>query len=209
MRLQVGEIRMEDITDNRIIYPLPNKTKKYLAPVLKEYGEEFMSKFNNVFKVAIGIGDIVVENCGFKHEKHIFILIDTIVANTTKFFIDFLVWIRVQPMYENDYIFDDIQKSTRHMIIIKFPEKYYSSFQTFKLGKYSEMFDQETIDKFFEKHPKTKKVFIKDHEYKFYFVGKLNRMYTTNIDARDFDGELDLPPTEKTEVFNHHIKRRK
>lgn len=208
MRIQIGDIRMTQFTDEKPMYPLQNKTKKYLTPILTEYGEEFKRRFNNVLKVAIGIGDVVVENCGYKHEKHLFILINTLIGNNNQFFLDFLTWIRHQStIYQDDYVFDNIQKSSLHMIVIKFPEKYYESFETFKIGEYSKMFDRATIDKFFDKLPTIKKVFIKDHEYKYYFVGKLNRLYSTNIDAKDYTGELELPITDKTEKFNHHLKK--
>lgn len=212
--MQVGEARMVEIKDNRdrIKYPLPNKTVKYLAPVLGEYGKEFADKFNNVFKVAIGIGDIVVENAGFKHEKHLFILVRSKIGAEIKFYNNFIDWIRKQDIYQDDYTFGDIQRSSLHMIVIKFPEKYYESFETFKIGAYSKMFDKKTIDKFFQQHSKATKVFVKDHKYKLLFVGRLNKLYnvTTENDilAKDYDGELDTPPTTKSEKFNHHIPKR-
>lgn len=210
MKIQIGSIRMEEVqlseTGKKSVYPFSNKTKKYLSPCLKEYGEEFISKFNSVFKVAMGIGDIVVGNRGFKHEKHLFILLNTKVA--TKFFTDFLKWIRDQSMYEGDYVFGDIRKSTHHMIIIKFPESHWGSFDTFKIGKYSEMFTKDVIDRFFEKHTQVKKVLIKDHDYKFYFVPKLNKKFGSSISPEEYEGELDHPPTEAGEVFNHHLKKK-
>lgn len=209
--MQVGEVRMIEIKDNRnkIKYPLPNKTVKYLTPVLKEYGREFADKFNNVFKVAIGIGDIVVENAGYKHEKHLFILIRTKIGAEMKFFTQFLEWVKNQSdVYQDDYTFGNIQKSSLHMIVIKFPEKYYKSFETFKIGGYSKMFDKEALNKFFNSFPRTKRVLIKNHEYKFYFIQKLNRLHDTTIKGEEYDGELDTIPTIKSEKFNHHIKKR-
>lgn len=195
---------MDKVTDQKVTYP--NKTRKYLLPCLKEYGEDLINRINNVFKVAIGIGDIIVDNCGYKHEKHIFILLDSIIAN--KYFKNFLEWIREQSMYQDDYVFDNIQKSQYHMIVLKLPEKFYDTFETFKLGNYSQMYDQETIDKFFSNYPKVKMVFIKDHEYKLYFVKKVNKRYNSSVNADEWLGELDFPPTEKTEIFNHHLKKK-
>lgn len=203
MKIQIGEVCMDKITQQKTMYT--NKTRKYLLPCLKEYGEELINKLNNVFKVAVGIGDIITDDCGFHHEKHIFILLDSNIA--TSYFIPFIDWIREQPVYEDDYVYANIQKSTYHMVVLKFPEKFYDSFETFKIGKYSKMFDQETIDKFFAKYPKVKKVFIKDHNYKVYFTEKINQRFGTTLKPEDWEGELDFPPTDKTEKFNNHLKK--
>lgn len=205
MKVQVGEVCMDAVTKQKIMYN--NKTRKYLLPCLKEYGEEFMSRLNNVFKVAAGIGDIITEDCGFHHEKHIFILLDSSIAK--KFFIEFMDWIKEQSMYEDDYTYYNIQRSNYHMVVLKFPDKFYDSFETFKIGDYSKMFDKTTIEKFFKDYPNTNKVFVKDHNYKFYFTEKVNIKFGTTISGEDWQGELDFPPTPKTEIFNHHLKREK
>lgn len=208
MRIQVGEIKMEAAP--QIIPMVKNKAVKYLLPCLREYGEIFINKLNKIHKVAVGLGDIVVSNRNIKYEKHIFILVNTVTLY--KFFIDFLAWIREQSMYEDDYVFGDIQTSCYHMIIIKFPEKYYDAFPLFKKGKYSEMFkSKEDLNRLFEKHEITKHILNKDHNYKFIFAKKLNKLYGSNISGTDIDEtmELDLPPREAGEVFNHYLKTNK
>lgn len=205
MKIQIGEIYMDKVTDQKITYP--NKTRKYLLPCLKHYGQTFVSKLGSVFKVAVGIGDVITDNCGLHHEKHIFILIDSTIA--TSFFQKFLVWIREQPQYQDDYVFGNIQKSTYHMVVVKFPESFYESFNTFKEGKYSQMYSAEVIKEFFENHPKIKKVFIKDHNYRIHFTERVNRKYHLTgihrIAPEEWDGELDFPPNKMTEFFNHHL----
>lgn len=203
MKIQIGEIYMDKVGDKTLY---PNKTRKYLLPCFREYGELFITKLNSVFKVAIGIGDIIVENSGRNHfEKHIFILLDTTIAK--KFFVDFLEWIKDQPMYEDDYVYDNIQKSTFHMVILTIPEKLLTSFEEFKKGNYSNMFSKEQINVFFELHPEIKKVLIKDHQYRIIFTKKLNRKYNSTVKSEDWEGELDFPPTPETDIFNHHLKK--
>jgi hypothetical protein len=204
IKYQIGEVYMDKVTQQKTIFP--NKTRKYLLPCLREYGETFTNKLNNVFKIAVGIGDIITDNCGFKHEKHLFILIDSTIAHSH--FINFLDWIRDQPMYEDDYVHDNIQKSKYHMVVLKFPEKYYSSFDTFKTGAYSNMYNQTTIENFFQSYPDVQKVFIKDHEYRITFTKKLNKVFDTTLTPEDWEGELDFPPKEKHEVFNHKFKKK-
>lgn len=207
MKTQVGKICMEAVSQQ--ILPHSNKTKKYLLPCLTEYGEEFTNKLNGVFKVAVGIGDMIISNRGIKHEKHMFILLDTSIARN--FFIPFLDWIRDQEMYEDDYVYGNILISKLHMVIVKLPEKYYDTFETFKLGAYSKMYKKEDIDKLFKNKRSYRKVLIKDHNYKIEFIGELNRTFDLTgihqILPEEYDGEYDLPP-DKEEIFNNHIKKR-
>lgn len=201
MKIQVGEIYMSEVTQQKTIYT--NKTRKYLLPCLKEYGANFIVKLENVFKIAVGIGDIVVSNRGIKHEKHIFILLESTIA--PNHFIEFLEWIKQEPMYEDDYVFNNIQKSTSHMIVLKIPEKFYDSFETFKLGDYSKMYTRSDIDLFFKSKPEIKQVLIKDHNYKIKFIGKLNKVWGTTIKPSEWEGELDTK-IDHEEIFNHHLK---
>lgn len=204
LKIQIGKVSLKEVQDQKII---PNRTRKYLLPCLRNYGETFTNKFNSVFKVAAGLGDIVISNRGIrKYERHLFILIDSSIA--TKHFNIFIDWVREQDVYEDDYVFGDIQKSNLHMVIVKFPEQFYNSFETFKKGKYSEMFNKETIDKFFvsDDNSNAPKVLIKDKNYNIVFTNRLNRIFNAQIKPGDYDGELDLPPIDEDEIFNYHLK---
>ena len=202
MKIQIGEVYLSKVTNQKALRP--NKTRKYLLPCLTYYGKELMNYLNSVFKVAVGIGDIIVNKSGLKYEKHIFILIDT--TTSPQFFLKFIDWIRRQEnIYEDDYVYDNIQESRYHMVVLKFPEKYWESFDTFKKGEYSKMFIEEDINSIFDKYPTIKKVFIKDHDYKVNFTERVNRIFGTTITPEEYDGELELPPSNKTEVFNDHL----
>lgn len=203
MKIQIGEIYLDKVTNQHTLYT--NKTRKYLLPCLNEYGANFVVNFDNVFKIAIGIGDIVISNRGVKHEKHLFVLLDSVKC--ANFFIEFLDWIRSQSMYEDDYVFDNIQKTTSHMVILKLPENHYKTLEIFKLGEYSKMYNKGEIEKFFGKKPEIKRVLIKDHNYRLTFVGKLNRKWGTSLKSSDWEGELDFPPDDK-EIFNHHLAKK-
>lgn len=211
MIIQVGEVKMDSIA-NQIIIKSDNierviptsRTTKYLVPCLKEYGPEFTGMLQAVYKIAAGIGDAVLINRDIKHEKHVFILLDSAKPMHIHFN-KFIEWIKEQEYFVDDYVYGDIQKSSFHMVILKFPEKYYDSFQTFKLGGYSEMYKREDIEKFFENHPTTKDVLIKDHNYRIKFTAKLNRLFGAQVTPEEYEGELDFKPTEIGEIFNHHL----
>jgi len=204
MKIQVGEIYMDKVTNKPFLYP--NKSRKYLLPCLKDYGEVFMNKLDNVFKIAVGVGDIVVSNRGIKYEKHIFILLNSVFL--PKFFIDFIDWIREQPMYADDYVFHNIQKSESHMVVLKIPEKFYSSMEKFKLGEYSKMYNTKELNQYFRNNPDIYKTFIKDHNYKLVFVDKMNKEFNSQVESKEYNGELDFPPKPSNEIFNYHLKKK-
>lgn len=205
MKIQIGKVAMDKVRGTDIY---PNETRKYLLPCFKEYGEEFARMINDVYKVAVGLGDVIVTRArNFSYQRHLFLLVDTDIATT--YFLKLLEWIKNQPMYEDDYVFDNIQKTSYHMFIIKFPEKYYDSIATFKKGKYSKMFNKETIDKFFQAYPDVQKVLIKDTNYVMTFVDKVNKEFKSTI-KEGFDNEdweLDFPPNVSSNVFNYHLKK--
>jgi len=202
MNIQVGEIIMDRVERQRIMFP--NKSRKYLLACLREYGNDFANKLSNVFKVAVGLGDIVIKKRGFKHEKHLFILVDADIAN--KHFIEWLTYIKEHEAYQDDYFYGNVNKGSYHMFVIKFPEEYYDAFETFKFGEYSKMFKKADIDKFFSMHTEYKKVLVKDEGYKLTFVGILKDLFGVQIRPDEISGELDLPPTEESEIFNTHLK---
>ena len=120
-----------------------NKTLRFLIPVLREYGKEFIYYIDKLNRIAFGINDKAV----VYEENTIFILFDTVY--NTKLFTEFLDWIRDKSFYIDDYIYGDLEYNL-HMVVIKFPDEYVEAYQNFKLGKYSKMYDKNTILKHFK-----------------------------------------------------------
>jgi hypothetical protein len=196
MKIQIGEILLGKAGQK---LPICNKTLRYLTPCLKKYGVEFEKMYSSVFKIGIGIGDMIILDQERVYEQHLFILLDTRLY--PKNFIAFLNWIKEQTFYEDDYVYGDIDKSPCHMIVIKIPDEYKTSFTKFTEGKYSEMFTNKDIEELFHKYPEQTKVFTKDHNYKVKFVGELNRLFGTTVRVKEYNGELDLPPKKEDQFF--------
>lgn len=200
IKIQVGRIFM-------------NKTRKYLFPIIKEHGSDFTAKINALFKVAVGIGDMIVDKCGIHHENHLFILVDTLV-NTPQF-VSLMDDIRRHPAYEDDYVYGNVSKSRFHMIIIKVPDKYLNTLSNFKQSKFSKMYTQEELNTLFrfntaemtEENSNIKSVLIKDHNYKFAFARMVQKEFNipkSEFTSEDIDDsfELDLTISETEEKFN-------
>lgn len=192
MKIQIGNIPM-------------NKTRAYLTPCLKTYGENFVNRYGGVFKVAIGIGDIVAIKSGVQFEKHIFILLESrtnpVSYNT------FLKWVREQDFYEEDYAYDHISKGYLHMVVIKLPEECYNAHDNLLKGKFSEMYSPEAIKNFFENSSNAYKVLTKDHNYKLTFSKKLKEEYDIDLSPDDIDDkfEFEFPIKEIEEIFNTEL----
>ncbi len=182
-----------------------NKTKKYLLPCLAYYGEDFARRVGTVFKLAVGIGDVITVKSNILFEKHIFLLVDSNINPIS--FNSFKEWIKDQPMYEDDYAFDNILTGHLHVFVISLPEQYYKTYETFKESQYSKMYNPEEINHFI-KNQDVKKVLIKDNNYIFDFTQQLNETFGLNLTPNDInDGrELDLPILIEEEYLNSHLR---
>lgn len=177
-----------------------NKTRLYLLPIFKEYGEAFGVYLNSVFKLACGVGDIVLSKSGVNYNQHIFILLDTTMSR--EYFLKFLNWIRVQSYYEDDYVFGNISNSFSHMIVLKVPEKFKDLLPKFKKGKYSSMYSQEEISDYFKNFPKIASVLMRSSDIKPTFIKTINKIFGSNIEDFDIeDYELEFPPNKQEELF--------
>ena len=181
-----------------------NNTKRFLSPCLRKYGNEFIERLNSVFKIGMGIGDIILIENGVLYEQHIFILIDTKQAvNHFKVFID---WIKNQDMYEDDYVYDNINSGQYHMVVIKLPIDCYGPLEKLKHSQFSKMFTKEEVDEYFKDKPAEKAILIKDNQYKIEYTDKLNKMFGTRIHHTELEGELEFPIEKGKEIFNNHLK---
>jgi hypothetical protein len=186
IKIQVGEIFM-------------NKTKRFLAPCLNEYGETFIGHINSVFKVAIGIGDMLLIQKKLSYEQHIFILIDT--ATAKEHFKKFIKWFRNQDMHEDDYAYDDIRTGRYHMVVIKLPESCYKPAQLLRQSQFSKMFTVEQINKYF-KNRDERLILIKDSNYRITYAHKLNDLFEATVKPEDIEGELEFPLRKEDEIFS-------
>jgi len=200
MKIQLGRILM-------------NRTRKYLFPIIKFYGDDFTSVINSFFKVGIGIGDIVVNKCGIHHEKHLFILVDTSVSHSL--FVTGMNWIKEHPAYEDDYAFDNVKTGRLHMIVIKVPDTYIESLNNFKKSKFSKMYSRDDIMKFFSYkggdkaqmkiYQDIQKVLIHDHNYRIEFAKCIEKEFDIpkfSPSEIEQDWEYDLPIIFGEELFN-------
>lgn len=193
MKVQVGSIVM-------------NKTKKYLLPCLKFYGKDFELKFHSMWKWAVGVGDFITNKSNIKFEKHIFILAD--IERNSETFKDFQTWIKDQSCYEDDYAFDNLLTGHLHMFVIKLPEQFYETFETFKRSEYSKMYQPKDLYEFFLEKEDVLRVLIKDHNYKLQFARQLQEEFNVHIKEDEIDEkfEYDLPLKEDEEYFNENLK---
>lgn len=201
MKIQIGDIFLNKEGKNS---PYPNKSHKYLFPALGSLGAEFVEYFNSVYKFAVGIGDILYptkEEC--RYEQNLFVLLKTSIA--PNHFAVFIEWVRDQDYYRDDYVFDNLQKSDMHMLVLNMPNVVQSQFTNFLDGKYSQIFPTEYADKFFKNFPDSYKVIIRDHEYRVKFVNEINDEYNTDFTPRDWPGDADKKPVYTEEVFNDHF----
>lgn len=197
-----------------------NRTWRYLYPSLKCYGKELMDYLVSFFKLGVGVGDSNKDI----DSTSIFILFETSLPLTTpeleKYqnnFSKFLDWIKYQPYYVTDYVFD---MHNKHMVVIKLPYKHSSAYMHFIKGKYSLMYNETEIKQYFSEVSltnkileskinknldKTIKILTRDRRYVQNFVDIVNKDFDANITVEQYLGnaELDYPPKKEEEIFNY------
>lgn len=178
MKIQLGSIKM-------------NKTGRFLKPLLKLHGEEFRRKLSRCFKLAYGMGDLLINN---QYTQHIFILLDAEHENCKIFFNDFMEWFQEQDYYEDDYAVDNLLYGRLHMIVVRLPKNCEDKLQHFKKGEYSKMYTNKEVEELLE--DKDKAIVIKDSNYRTIFVTKLNEQFGTDMKLKELasDAELEIPP---------------
>lgn len=183
-----------------------NRTRKYLNPVLKEYGAEFVDIIRGIRHVASGISDSLLEDTlSIKYEHHLFSLYDA-NYDREKFY-DVLTHIRQHAAYQLDYPFDHAKYGGLHMIILKIPEKHKKAIEMFKQSKYSKMYSKTDAGRLFIKKTTAYKAIVQDKEYRVFFEEEINNLSkhphpSTYIHLPN-NAELDYLIKPKEEIFNH------
>jgi hypothetical protein len=195
-----------------------NRCFKYISPCMKLYGEEFTTKMRLLSGLAVAIQDY-----GFNTEKtfknEIYYLIDVNgvyrydkYMSPEKSRVDFMhviSWLRQQDFYVKDYPFDSGRHGHKHIICLKIP---INVIDNFLQGKYSQMYNKDTLDKIVPKTITVDKqeiinpvfgVLSHDAEYLPYYLDQLNKEYNTTVTEDDIKhhSEYDIPPLPKNEIL--------
>ena len=200
-----------------------NRTWKYLYPCLKVYGGTLKTYLNSFFKLAVGLGD---HNINIDENNCIYILIDTNIHSSQQslqtyreYLSKFLDWVRFQPYYVTDYIFEGFDRGEKHMLVLRLPDIYKESYVKFKQGEYSEMYSSKDIDNLYplivnsnknieikvnNNITNIKNVLTKNSSHLELFRKQINDEFGTNLSLNDLKNhELDLPPSQNEEIFNY------
>lgn len=193
-------MKEEDLIDSDGVH---NKTRIYLNPTLRNYGEELVNILNKAYCIASGIDDVKFKALsGRDYTNHLFCLYDTKKTGEFQSIINF---VRDHPSYIFDYVFDDPLTGKLHMIVFRIQEEFENAVKYFLESKYSKMYSTGQIKKLFTKSNSDKAYFVvtKNPDYKTAFENHLNRdEYGSRIIIPD-DGELDSKIELCEEIFNY------
>lgn len=181
-----------------------NRTCKYLLPCLKIYGPTFQTKINSIFNLAFGIHDTLLDGTPFETQRAIYMLCDKMFQPTK--FDNFLNYVKNQEYYIIDYAFDDLENGRKHMVVIRFPEKYSDVYDKFLESKYSKMYCKDEIEEFFPDNSEAKGVIKQSNEMGNIFIEKVFRTFGTRLTLKDLKVggmEYDFPLEKEEEFFNY------
>jgi hypothetical protein len=182
-----------------------NKTHMYLRPAIKSFGNSFISQYNEVQTLAVGIHDASV---GEFRNKFLYIMLNR--SHNSEHCANFIQWLNISENYfVKDYLVDEYHK---HMIVLKFPERFINAYDKFLLGKYSEMYTKEDLkylnfENFEDKTPFN--VLTKNRQYNDTYTKILNAEFNSTLLKEEvLDLEYDLPWSlyPEKEIFNYKIQ---
>jgi len=181
-----------------------NKTRRFLLPSLIFHGNVFTKKISRIFKLAVGIHDILLDDSEISNKKCIYIMTDKKVQE--KIFYNFLEWIRFEDYYITDYCPDsDIRKSRKHIIVLNIPKDVGNAYDKFLQGKYSKMYTKSQLNLLFSEPQKINEynILSKNKKALDQFIKKINSEFNVNSNPNDFlNSELELPLKKSEEIFN-------
>ena len=111
-------------------------------------------------------------------------------------------WVKNQKYYEFDYPFDDVHSGHLHMLVINIPKRFENTVEQFHKGNYSKMYEHEDLYKFFENRPTELGVLTRDKDQITSFLKKVNKLYNTEVEESEWEGEVDFPIKDVEEFFN-------
>lgn len=179
-----------------------NKTRKYLLPVVKGYGQQLIQKLSALSKIAVGVNDAVIpENMNL--DNHVFILVNTNIKKDT--FINVLTWLKDKDYFKLHYSFDDIVDGYQEMLVIKLPENHKGTHDHFINSEFSKMYTKETINKYFKKDDIRYGVLVRSDNATKSFVDKINKEHYTDLKYEEFTDEIEFFIKEEEEIFNYNL----
>lgn len=200
--------------------PHLNQTRKYLVQQVQHYGIEFMKNLSLLEVLMYGIHDYKAVITGSKNiEPNIYILVDVNgekkydvyldQLKARRLFQEALSYFKNHHSYVADYCYDSNKTGHLHVIVLKLP--FVEKLTLFLQGRYSEMYSDEELSKWFIKS--TKKgmtqqwsVLTKDKNYRSSFKEQLiSEFGKLNITEESLTGELDFPPNLKNEILRYDV----
>lgn len=184
-----------------------NKTRKYLMPCLKGYGEHYANFISSVFKLAVGIYDTSIKDTPINSDRCIFMLTDMNPGSTA--YLNFLDYIKKHMSYVTDYCFEpSIEDVTKRMFILRIPVQYEKAYEMFIQGKYGNMFTEKEIDDLFNaKRSKNEIAILKrDASAITNLQDSIKREHGQFIKDSDFIGDIleyETPLDKFEETFNY------
>lgn len=179
-----------------------NRTKKYLVPLLKEYGSKFVSRINTNQVLAFGIcdheiTDIIEDKIYIYFDKNGFSSYDDYI-NKEKgqlTFKRFLEFVEQEEYFDKYYHLND----DHCVVVINLP---HAVMDLFLNGAYSKIYDNDDKKKFLKQN--VKNIVNKEDSYFQLFEKIIQEDFNTTIEIdKTVLKEFDYPPILTQEIFHY------
>lgn len=180
-----------------------NKTRRFLLPCLRAYGDHFVNMLSHMSKMAVGINDQHLKD--FKlGDRYIFVLIDKGTSDSQ--YERFQNYCREHESYVTDYSFGPSIDSDEKMFVYKIPQKFEYAYDKFIQGKYSEMFEPKEIEVLFKGKLVETQILTKDPHAMYNLVQSIHKEFGTDVETPTENIiEYELPINKAEEMFNYIV----
>lgn len=209
---------MIKFNENRIFQ---NKSYKYLFPLVRNYGLNFITRFNNVMKLGVFIKDMNYSNPRVKSHCLYFVIKSPDENNVIKryefelnAFNDFVEFVKYQQYYVTHYPID----INKYVFVLKVNSELNQAIDEFIGGRFSKMFTKEDVINYYplikgdsqnaidynEKIIEKRMILLHDNAYAQTYLDKVNENFETKLTLEDIvNWEFDEKPNMQNEVLNY------
>lgn len=139
-------------------YPFINDTYRFLLPILRMYGEEFLKRFSPIYKIGVFIDDLSNPRNDDNDYLHVVIDLKKTHANYGDIVGEHVGWMWSKGLLGNYYALDS--SAGKYVMMIRIPEKYQGCIDKFVQGDV-DLFSEQDVNKCFQALNKVNEAYFK------------------------------------------------
>lgn len=136
-----------------------NKTYRFIFPILRLYGEEYLKRMDDIYKLAVFIDDLT--NPRYDKDDYLHVVIDPQRKIGKKHYTleDTIAWLTHNGILNKAYTLES--DPNKIVLMIRIPDKYQGCIDLFVQG-YTNLFSKQDVDRYFQARNKVNAAYFND-----------------------------------------------